>query len=526
MTAIQTVYLNQTEYRVPPVIHAVQNDTGRKVKMVISDQVLPSGSTATLDFMRSDRSHYSVTCEAFVAADNSFTAEIDQALTQAGPTECQLKVSGIVSTFKFIIDVQPDVSGISVQQDGYSVEQIIEIMDSKGITEDIKQTLLACFEKVAWIDEDGQDCYNALYNALYPPKTLIAISCVYTQSGTVYAGDPLDELRSDLEVKAHFEGGTSEIVSDYYLTGTLAEGESTITVTYLGKITTFDVEVVTLVSLSAVYTQSGTVYDTDSLDVLKNDLVVTATYDDSSTLVITDYTLSGTLTTGTSTITVSYGGKTTSITVVVTHDDSADWDYIWKYEDGLPPASDWTWETSGGSGQIHEIVSDGMKLTAKSGTSAQYYMPYAPASILSAGGAIIECKFYIPVVQTNTFQDNVYFYINMSDETKLFGVKIAHPKNQNNANKIVLWDGANWYGSDSTLVRNFSQNESLTVRLEADFTNHVAKVYVNGVLTNDNVDFSSYAEGTRVRMGIGGGTIDSLGIGAIVQYFKVKYGLS
>ena len=147
MTSIQTVYLNQTEYRVPPVIHAVQNDTGRKVKMVILDQALPSGSTATLEIFRSDKSHYSVTCEAFVFADNSFTAEIDQALTQAGPTECQLKVSGIVSTFTFIIDVQPDVSGISVPQDGYSVSQIIDLMDSKGITEDIKQALLACFQR-------------------------------------------------------------------------------------------------------------------------------------------------------------------------------------------------------------------------------------------------------------------------------------------------------------------------------------------------------------------------------------------
>lgn len=79
----------------------------------------------------------------------------------------------------------------------------------------------------------------------------------------------------------------------------------------------------TLESISAVYTQGGTVYDTDSLDSLKDDLVVTATYDDSSTATIpsTDYTLSGTLTVGTSTITVAYGGKTTTFDVTVTHND-------------------------------------------------------------------------------------------------------------------------------------------------------------------------------------------------------------
>lgn len=76
---------------------------------------------------------------------------------------------------------------------------------------------------------------------------------------------------------------------------------------------------VALNSISAVYTQSGTVYDTDTLDSLKADLVVTANYSDSSTQTVpaADYTLSGTLTFGTSTITVSYGGKSDTVQVVV-----------------------------------------------------------------------------------------------------------------------------------------------------------------------------------------------------------------
>ena len=76
-----------------------------------------------------------------------------------------------------------------------------------------------------------------------------------------------------------------------------------------------------LASITAVYTQGGTVYDTDSLDGLKADLVVTATYESGTTETVdaADYTLSGSLTTpGTNTITVSYGGKTTTFTVLVT----------------------------------------------------------------------------------------------------------------------------------------------------------------------------------------------------------------
>ena len=76
----------------------------------------------------------------------------------------------------------------------------------------------------------------------------------------------------------------------------------------------------TLTSISAVYTQSGTVYTTDSLDSLKTDLVVTAHWDvgADTTISSNDYTLSGTLTEGTSTIVVSYGGKTDTFDVTVT----------------------------------------------------------------------------------------------------------------------------------------------------------------------------------------------------------------
>lgn len=75
-----------------------------------------------------------------------------------------------------------------------------------------------------------------------------------------------------------------------------------------------------LVSISAVYTQSGAIYESNTLDDLKDDLVVTALMSDQTTRPVTDYTLSGTLTEGTSTITVSYGGKTATFNVTVSHE--------------------------------------------------------------------------------------------------------------------------------------------------------------------------------------------------------------
>ena len=73
-----------------------------------------------------------------------------------------------------------------------------------------------------------------------------------------------------------------------------------------------------LTFITAVFTQgSAIIHYTNSLDTLKHYLTVTATYSDSTTATVTDYTLSGTLTEGTSIITVSYGGKTTTFTVTV-----------------------------------------------------------------------------------------------------------------------------------------------------------------------------------------------------------------
>lgn len=73
-----------------------------------------------------------------------------------------------------------------------------------------------------------------------------------------------------------------------------------------------------LVSISAVYTQTKPIYTDNSLDDLRSELVVTANYSNSSSEVVSFYTLTGTLNAGTRAITVTYGGKTATFQVVVT----------------------------------------------------------------------------------------------------------------------------------------------------------------------------------------------------------------
>jgi len=128
-----------------------------------------------------------------------------------------------------------------------------------GLTEDIKAALLQVARKVAYIDADGQDYYDDLYVALYPPAELVSISAVYTQSGTVYNTDDLDSLKSDLVVTALYDDQTSATVTEYTLSGTLSTGTSTITVSYGGKTTTFNVEV-SAESLPRDYTRAEYVH--------------------------------------------------------------------------------------------------------------------------------------------------------------------------------------------------------------------------------------------------------------------------
>lgn len=127
-----------------------------------------------------------------------------------------------------------------------------------GMDTETKDALLECFEHVAWADSDGQIYYNNLLNALYP---LQSISAVYTQSGNVYVDTPLDDLKADLVVTATFEDGTTKTVTNYTLSGTLAVGTSTVTVTYFTETTTFNVTVSAstyLYELPAPFTSDGT----------------------------------------------------------------------------------------------------------------------------------------------------------------------------------------------------------------------------------------------------------------------------
>ena len=105
-----------------------------------------------------------------------------------------------------------------------------------------------------------------------------------------------------------------------------------------------------LVSITAAYDQDRPIYDTDSLDLVKLDLVVTANYSDGTSETLADdaYTLTGTLVAPSSTITVGYGGKTAEVSVVVSYT------YEWSLANGKLIKLNGS--TSGNeTGHVHEI---------------------------------------------------------------------------------------------------------------------------------------------------------------------------
>lgn len=90
-----------------------------------------------------------------------------------------------------------------------------------------------------------------------PEVVMTSLSVGYTQGNTtIFESQELDDLRRYLTVQASYSDGTEAVVDDYVLSGDLQVGISTITASYGGKSTTFNVETTEFV-LPEGYTKYG-----------------------------------------------------------------------------------------------------------------------------------------------------------------------------------------------------------------------------------------------------------------------------
>lgn len=155
-------------------------------------------------------------------------------------------------------DGQDGVDGKSAYQyaveGGYTgtEEAFAAKMAGGGLTAAQIDLLEDAFEHIQWADDAGPQYAAQLIASLRggesggeqpeqpdTPKTLTGISAEYS-GGNVAVGTELSSL-SGITVTAHYSDGTTATVTGYTLSGTIAAGDNTITVTYMGKTATITV---------------------------------------------------------------------------------------------------------------------------------------------------------------------------------------------------------------------------------------------------------------------------------------------
>ena len=267
----------------------------------------------------------------------------------------------------------------------------------------------------------------------------------------------------------------------------------------------------TLSSISAVYTQPGTVYDTEILDSLKNNLVVTAHYSDNTTRILpkVSYTLNGTLAVGTDTITVSYGGKSTTFTVTVTKY----WDFEWDYTQGkLEELTDWQAETSGTVSST--MVSDGQKLTAASSSYIELY-PLgngvdAALRLMPNGYGTLEVECY------GTYNNN-------GNNLRITAAKDTTNRVtlQSYDKKWRLMKNTTVSSSANTVIADAPANTIQTIRIL--LKNTTADIFVNGVKVASDIVTTGFSSGTiNNLMFQNGGTASSNY--EVIRAYRIRLG--
>ena len=331
----------------PAVVRVSQYDVGRPLTIRVFDGTgaasFGASVTATIVGTKPSGLGFSV---SGTLVGNTVTLNTTLAMTQECgkiPVEIRFTQTGEdIGTANFILSVEPSPHPEGTTDGTYEtmgdLQSQVNALDTRvtaleaggggsGLTDDIKTALLQIAQKVAYIDANGQDYYDDLYDALYSSSSrsvLLVLSHVSSSNSqtTVEVGD---SYTTTLTASTNYTlnsvsvtmGGV-DITSTSYSSGTVSIPSVT------GNIVITATAVLAAQSITATYTQSGTVYDTTPLNDLKNDLVVTANYSGgtSETVPASDYTLSGTLTVGTSTITVTYAGLTDTFSVTVSHNGS------------------------------------------------------------------------------------------------------------------------------------------------------------------------------------------------------------
>jgi len=170
-----------------------------------------------------------------------------------------IKFPGLADTYT-VPQVDDTLAITGAAADAKAVGDAIEAIEP-GLSSEAKTALLNCFAHVAWVDEHGQNYYDALESALYS-NTYPKIKATYNPAVIIYTDDTLATIKQYLTVKYYEtkdDAGTVIAASNYTLTGTLTVGECTLLVEYgdLRTYVTVDVTNAIMYRLSAPITVDG-----------------------------------------------------------------------------------------------------------------------------------------------------------------------------------------------------------------------------------------------------------------------------
>ncbi len=130
-----------------------------------------------------------------------------------------------------------DVIGLDL----YAEDLTIYTGIPSGSTNNIKQIRNYIRDRLTYVDGEFENIGEEEPDTPDAPEdvTLSSISATYS-GGEVAVGTALTSL-TGIAVTAHYSDGSTSNVTDYILSGTIAEGTNTITISYGGKTTTFTV---------------------------------------------------------------------------------------------------------------------------------------------------------------------------------------------------------------------------------------------------------------------------------------------
>lgn len=257
------------------VIHVVQEDSTRKIRLTLLKNNLPFDISQDLDagetvygfveFRKADGhggmydttslGDPAVELEDAETATNVWIVNLDgNCFTCPGWAQINVRFETEdgkrIHTFRIMVDVEPTASSDTESTDWGELNSIADMkaaitsMFEETMSVEAKQALLNLLSHVAYTDEHGQDYYDALEAELFRTAELVSISAVFDQgSAVIYDTDDLDTLRQYLTVTATYEDLSEREITGYTLSGTLTVGTSTITVAYGGKTVTFEVTV-------------------------------------------------------------------------------------------------------------------------------------------------------------------------------------------------------------------------------------------------------------------------------------------